>query len=73
MLSDEERSCLQGTLDRLTRFTKRDPGFKKAIVVIADAEARLIADPAEGEPGEIVNGEFRPLFPSPKRETESGG
>jgi len=73
MLSDEERSRLQGTLDRLTRFTKRDPGFKKAIVVVADAEARLIDDPAEGEPGEIVNGEFRPLFPSPKRETESGG
>lgn len=58
-------------MDRLTQYRKREPGFKRAIGAVADAEARFIDDPVEGEPGEIVNGEFRPLFPAPKRKTKS--
>jgi hypothetical protein len=61
---------LQGTLNRLTEYRKRDPRFKEAISVVANAEAQFIDDPAEGEPGEFVNGEFQ-SFLSPKRETES--
>jgi len=73
MPSDEERKSWESTLDRLAEYRKRDPGIKAAIVAVADVEARLIDDPAEGESGEIVNGEFRPLLPSPKRDTESEG
>jgi len=54
---------LQTTLEKLREYRKRDPGFKRAIAAVAHAEARLIDDPAEGEPGEFVDGEFQPLGP----------
>jgi hypothetical protein len=58
-----EEKGLQATLEKLREYRKRDPGFKRAIAAVADAEARLIDDPAEGEPGEFVDGKFRPLGP----------
>jgi hypothetical protein len=54
---------LQATLEKLEEYRKRDPGFKRAIAAVAKAEAKLIDDPAEGEPGEFVGGEFQPLGP----------
>lgn len=58
-----EEKGLQATLEKLREYRKRDPGFKRAMAAVADAEARLIDDPAEGEPGEFVDGKFRPLGP----------
>jgi hypothetical protein len=58
-----EEKGLQATLEKLREYRKRDPGFKRAIAAVADAEARLIDDPAEGEPGEFVDGKFRPMGP----------
>jgi hypothetical protein len=52
---------LQATLEKLEEYRKRDPGFKRAIAAVAEAESKLIDDPAEGEPGEFVDGKFQPL------------
>ena len=38
-------------------------GELERLARVANAEARLIDDPAEGEPGEFVDGEFQPLGP----------
>jgi hypothetical protein len=73
MLSGKERKSWQSTFDRLAEYRKRDPGFKRAKAEWVEAEATLGHDPVDGEPGEIVDGQFRPLFPSPKRVTESEG
>lgn len=54
---------LQATLEKLQEYRMRDPGFKRAIAAVAEAEARLIDDPAEGEPGQFVDGKFQPLGP----------
>jgi hypothetical protein len=55
---------LQETLEKLREYRKRDPGFKRAIAAVVDAEARF-RDPAEGEPaeGEFVDGKFKPAGP----------
>jgi hypothetical protein len=59
----QKEKGLQTTLEKLREYRKRDPGFKRAIAAVAHAEARLIDDPAEGEPGEFVDGKFKPAGP----------
>src|ERR1700675_1540597 len=50
---------LQATLEKLQEYRKRDPGFKRAIAAVADAEAKLINHPPEGEPEEFINDRFK--------------
>jgi hypothetical protein len=71
MLSRKEQKSLQSTLDRLDEYRKRDPEFKRAKAEWVEAEATLGHDPVDGEAGEIVDGQFRPLFPLPKRKTRA--
>jgi predicted transcriptional regulator len=48
---------MEATLDDLRAYRKRDPNFDQAIAKVAEAEANLIEDPAEGR---IVSGPSQP-------------
>ena len=59
--SREVEHDLEATLMSLRVYRKRDPHFKRAIAVIAQAEGRLSKnDPAEGRVviGKLVNGQL---------------
>jgi len=64
---------LESTLQKLREYRKRDPGLKRAIAAVADSEAKLIDDPAEGEPGRFVDGKFQPLGPVQRKIRELMG
>jgi hypothetical protein len=55
---------LEATLADLQAYRKQDPGFRRAISALVEAEASL-EDPLEGEPvaGDFVEGQFRPAGP----------
>jgi hypothetical protein len=57
----KKEMSLQSTLDKLREYRKSDPGFERAIAAVVNAEAEMVEDPAEGEAGELVEGQFRPF------------
>jgi hypothetical protein len=54
---------VRSTLDKLREYRKHDPKFERAIAAVVRAEAGLVDDPAEGEAGEFVDGQFRSFGP----------
>jgi hypothetical protein len=59
----KERS-LEASLESLESYRKKDPGFKRAIVALVDAEA-TVKDPLEGEPFEEtdIDNSAKPVGP----------
>ena len=59
-----KEASLEASLSALQKYRKGDPGFRRAIDAIVDAEARF-DDPLEGKPveGRFVGGQFQPAGP----------